>query len=529
MKRHVLPLAFALTAFGCSQPAENNGTTNNGTCTSGKCDDSNGRDLAKELDGRNDVIATFIRGAANNDGTIEGDYSTFLDGVGEVLGCDESTEKTFIILMSKNGFFPRNISTRCSADAVKASEFYLSTQSDYGDRSDINPRDFKMIAWDADADKYNTYEVKDDGTGEGPLYIDVEPDHCLACHTNPPSMTGNEIPFTPIMNELTNPWTLWNAEPDFDSHKFDELISAEVASGEVYTTMTAGAKLGPASDFETMIRASIDRVANSRLKARRDPADVEKALALLRPMFCDETVNYASENHDSGEVSTAIIIDDAIRHLYLSIRPDNWPYDWLNDGRMRLASVDGGIPPIEVMPVRGEATLQVEVGLVARRALTAQQVLQVRALDWKRPVFSEFRCNLYEEGAERVRANPPDLAELERVSSLLGPLFEEIMKYEATDPDSGETVQWSLLSADGSLISIPDVEEPDAQEALLYGVFDAYTRDLDGFATELETWFDAVQQASTREELEAERQRRGCVTKRGYPSAPDVPGISCTP
>ena len=528
MKHPLAATAIMVALAGCSadEAVDDNAAPNGqSVCTGGKCDDGSGRDLFAELDGRNEPAAAFLRSAANKDGTIEADYFDFLQGIGDEMGCGPDTQRTFTILLSNRDFFPRNMTTWCTSDVTTASSIFISTQSDTA-LGDINTRDFKLFAWDAGANKYNTYEFKDDGSGEGPLYVDVEPAHCATCHTAPVGMDDGEVPFTPIMNELTNPWTLWNAEPDFESHRFDDLIAPSVASAPIYSEMVTPAQLGSAADFEVLIRASIDRVVNARLRTRRDDADVDKALNLLRPMFCDETLNYASERHDSGEVTTAIVIDDALRHLFLSIRPDNWPYSWLNDGRMRLASLEQGEVPIAVMPVRGEATLQVEVGMVARRALTAEQVLAVRALDWKRPALSDFRCDLYTKGAARVRANPPSVEG--RVSALLGPVLEELMHLEVVDPANGETVLWDLTPPAGGVYSIPDADDPVAQEAMLYGVLDDYEVDLDGFAAELEDWFDAIAEPGRRAELEAERQRRACIARAQFPSSPDIPGIDCS-
>ena len=71
-----------------------------------------------------------LRDAADKNGVVYGDYTDVLDGVGQVMGCDASTERTYVILLTRAGMFPRNIVARCGDDPTKASEFFMATQSD---------------------------------------------------------------------------------------------------------------------------------------------------------------------------------------------------------------------------------------------------------------------------------------------------------------------------------------------------------------------------------------------------------------
>ncbi len=512
MDRYAI-IVLSLLVFSCSPTDEDPAQT----CTSGKCDGVSESEFKTELTTYNDPIAKFLVKSANDDGTIEGDYSTFLDGIGEEMGCGKETEKTFTILMSNKDNFPRNMVTRCSDDALRASEFALSTQSDNGDLSDINPYDFKMVAWDKSKRRYNLYEAKPSESGED-LTVVIQPDACVSCHTQSTRKGAPPIEWTPVMNELTNPWTLWNAEPDFRSHRFDDLLNPNVADGEIYQEMTKEALLGAASDFELITRRAIDRVVSARLRTRREEADVEKALNLLYPLFCDESANYASENHESGEVSTAIVIDDALRYLYLQIRAEDWPYDWLNDGRLRLRSVENELPPMSVMPVRGESTLQVEVGLVSRGTLAAEDVIALRSLDYKRPVFSEFRCNLYETTADRLRRKfvvDPD--EYAKVSDLLPVFFSEMMQME-----DGDGNLQSLIPDNGDVFAIALIDASTDVDAIYAG-----QKSIDDFAAELEVYFDEVSASTDRQVLESERVRRGCLARELFQNAPQIPDITC--
>lgn len=514
MDRYAI-IVFSLFVFSCSPTGVADDPTE--TCTSGKCDGVGESEFKKELNTYNDPIAKFLVKSANDDGTIEGDYSTFLDGIGEEMGCGKETEKTFTILMSNKDNFPRNMVTRCSDDPLRASEFALSTQSDNGDLSDIDPYDFKMVAWDKSKRRYNLYEAKKVESGEE-LTVALQPDACVSCHTQSTRKGAPPIAWTPVMNELTNPWTLWNAEPDFRSHRFDDLLNPNVADGEIYKAMTEEALLGAASDFELITRRAIDRVVSARLRIRREDADVGKALDLLYPLFCDESANYASENHESGEVSTAIVIDDALRYLYLQIRAENWPYDWLNDGRLRLRSVENELPPMNVMPVRGESTLQVEVGLVSRGTLEAEAVIALRALDYKRPVFSEFRCNLYETNANRLRKTfKLDAEKHRRVSDLLPEFFAEIMQMEDSDG-----VLQSLIPENSDVYATPFIDASTDIESIYEG-----QKNIEDFAAELEVYFDVVSASTDRQELESERIRRGCIARELFLNAPQIPDITC--
>jgi hypothetical protein len=92
---------------------------------------------------------------------------------------------------------------------------------------------------------------------------------------------------------------------------------------------------------------------------------------------------------------------------------------------MRLPSPTG--ETVKQIPVRGNSDVAVENLLMSTRVLTAHQILRVRALDWKRPVFSEFRCGLWKEAQSRFEANPPDLTTAARISDAIPVLYDAIM------------------------------------------------------------------------------------------------------
>jgi len=502
--RLALILAAALVLSGCAEED----TTGPGG--GGKTDDLTNSAFHQALDGRGDVVSAWLKSAADAEGVVEGDYRTVLDAIGSQMGCAPTDEKTFAILLTRAEMHPRLMVTHCSSDPTKASEFFFTTQSDDGTLEDIDPRHMRMFAWDGTLRQYRTYELT--AYGDAGLQVELDPPKCLQCHTTPANLDGSRMPFTPLMNELVNPWTLWNAQPDFDSHQFEQTIDPRFESAPIYGELTGGDKLDSAANFEKHIRAALDRVTNARMRARRNDANIQDAFDLLRPMFCDETLNYVSENHYSGETSAAVIIDDAIRRLYLQIRPDNWPWEWLNDGILRLPTPVDGEEPLAVMPVRGEATMQIEVALVARNVLTAEQALRVRALDWQRPALSDYRCNLFKRAEELVTVFPPDLSEYTRVSDYIPVLFEDIMQ---DHPVSDAT----------RLVVVGDATDADFTAAVDAGDLSAYEMTVDEFGALLETTFDDAETDGSRANLEIERLRRGCQAVSLYPAAPLVPGV----
>ena len=510
-------LAFALSACsGGDEPAAN-AQPGEETCT-GKCDSVEGSAFFASLEGRDEPVADFLALNAGADGTLEGDYQTILDGVAEQYGCDPETIKTFVILLSNRNHFPRNIVTICSDSPSRASRFFLSTQSDEGELGDIDGRNVKIAAWDSDADKYNLYEIKPEYEG-GPMVVSVEPDKCVTCHATPSTLAVPGEVFAPIMNELTNPWTLWSAEPDFRSHRFDEFLADGVKDAPVYSSMTEGDKLGSASQLETIMRSAFDRVAKGRIDLRREPASLTSSLRMLQPLFCDESVNYASENHSTNQVQSNILVDSSISSMLLELGGYTWEEDFIYEDRFRFADLSAGGEYIEVMPVRGDLSVSMDKRLVSRRVLDAESVLRLRALDWHKPVFSEFRCGLFQAAAARMKSSPPDLSEYETNADYVPGLFEEIMTLDGQTP--------LLPSEPGRLLVVPDASAPEVREALAAGAFGEFERGYDLFALDVEAYLESFKGEDGRQLLEAERNRRGCAARATFPSAPQMPNLSC--
>ena len=105
-------------------------------------------------------------------------------------------------------------------------KFFISAAFPTEDRSDIDIHDLELFAWDETKEVYNTYAAKPfdedfNAQEHAPtLRWEVQPSRCDGCHLSPAKTDVGNMPFTPIMNELTRPWTHWEAAPSFASHKF---------------------------------------------------------------------------------------------------------------------------------------------------------------------------------------------------------------------------------------------------------------------------------------------------------------------
>ena len=390
----------------------------------GKCDGL-GDGVHNVLAERTDPIAKFLMSAGIDDeGFIDASFPDVLFGLTELQGCASESIKTFVVsddLITGGEAFPRLVSVGCSEDAAKASEFFMAASFESFDKpGEMDLESIEMFAWDANRREYTFYETFP--AERGGVRVDASPVRCRQCHLTPGDMEPTAMHMTPIMNELTRPWAHWNAEPGFPSFEFN--LPERAVATESMKTLVEPFK-GQADQLETIIRAGHDKVALARLRERRDPVDIDKAMGLLRPVFCSEQVNYASEDFQSGAIFNTAIIDPGLSQAYFQIRPDNWEWSWVNDKVMRLPPPSGEV--VTQIPVRGNSDVAVENLLMSTNVLTPHQILRARALDWKRPVFSEFRCSLWREAKTNFKFEPPDLTGATRISHAIPILFEKIM------------------------------------------------------------------------------------------------------
>jgi len=459
-------LGIALASSGCTSVGAD------GSCGSDKCDAAG--DFLTKLEGRADPIADFLRASAvDAKGLMEGDYNSFLFGVNEKRGCAADTVMTFALSdnLVMDEPFPRLISVGCSSDDVKASEFFIAASFKDEKTGDVDMSDVEMFAWDATNRKYRFYAFKPAESDDAKVEIEVEPKRCQQCHLTPSDLVPTGMPMTPIMNEINRPWTHWNAEPGFTSFEYE--LPDSVTAKPNFSELMSKHK-GPASRFEKIISDGGHlKVAQARLRDRRNPANLDESMNMLRPLFCSEQINYVSEDFTSGVLFSAAVVDPGLRNMYKAIRPDNWSWGWVNGDTMRLSPPTGDSALTQI-PVRGAADIMTEQQLVALRALTPHQVLRVRALDWQKPVFSDFRCGLWTGAVERFRTSPPSLSGLTSNAAALPIVFEAIMVLGENRLHGG---------ADDKMIAIGDASEETIEalsEALASGTLASATCNEDG-------------------------------------------------
>ena len=473
-------------AIGCAhEPLEPD-------CSQDRCESVDSRDeLLAALDGFADPVARMLRDRATERGTLAGDYRTVLDDLGAITGCDRASEKSFVVL-SNADFIPKMVFARCADQPQLASQFFVALPAIDGDR-DMEPQALHLSGWDPEAGRYRHYAAAPDRES-GEMAVNVQPTFCMGCHGGPERL---EV-WQPLMNEMTNPWSGWNAEPGFASNLFDEYLDPDTAAGDDYHAMTES--LDSASNLEPLVRAGLARYVSARVRDRDLPASIDGALDLLRPLFCDEMVNYVSEVHDSGELRSAAFIDDATRRLLLQSDP-TLAYDWLHADAVRLAPPSAGDPPVSLIPTRSESAVQTELALASRRVLDPVELLRARAIDWTRPVASELRCQIYRDGRARIEAGALDanitaLPEEATTADLLAPVYDELLRDYPLGP-SGELT--AVRDGAASMMSIAD------------------------FAAALDQYLAGLDRAALR----ATRDQRACWAEGRYLYAPIIPDLSC--
>jgi hypothetical protein len=470
----------------------------------GKCDSA-----ASVIKTFHDPAFTYIASVQRKDGTIPGDYAALLEGVGQQMNCDQASQHSFSVL-SNHEYSPKVVLTRCSTYPERAAGFFMVLGShQQANEKDTDPNTFHIASWDDSAGLYRTALLTKKGNG---LSVKVAPNTCLSCHGG---LEGLKT-WQPLMNVMTVPWSQWNAKPGFGSHLFDESVPASYKNGKLFNQFLSGPNADSASNLEPIVRAGIDRVVNARVKARRAPADLQKSLELIRPVFCDETVNMVSEEIGTTLFKSSVVVDDGIRLMFQQVRPDNWPWGWLNDGKFKF--YDNSPQTLTMMPVRGESTVQAELGLVTRGVLTAEQVLQVRALDWQHPVYSDFRCGLYRTAFARLTATGavvPKLAAGATNTEMVAALYGEIMK-----KPNGISM-FPRKAAAGKLYQIADATKSDGFAQLQA----ATAVDLNAFGAMIDVYANAVQ-AMPRSQLAGERKRRVCKSA-SFGAASIVADVVC--
>ncbi len=439
--------------------------------------------VMRATEGYADPVSAYLRGAIGERGTLRGTYRDVLEGVGRQLGCDLETEKSFVVV-SNLGYIPKFVFTRCSGDATAASRFFLALPAAAELDGDVEERIVHVAGWDAEAGVYRTYSLAPTpGTPDGEMAVDVEPALCKTCHGGPQQLTG----WHPLMNEMSNPWSHWNAAPGFASLLFEEHLPPEAPAGRAFGA--AAARLASAAELEPVVRAGIERFVSARLRARTTAASVEAALELVRPLFCDETVNFVSEIHDTGELRASAVVDDGLRARLRQARPGRW--NWTDEPTLSLPAPAAGERPLALVPVRGTQTVEMELGLVSRGVISVDDALRVRAVDLEHPVMSDARCALWQDARDRLRLSGLEAATVGEAAA--------VVVREALAP-LGDVPAGHVVVAAG--------EAPITVE-------------------ELGDRAGARRAAATRASLAAARAERVCRAALDFPSAPLVDDVDC--
>jgi hypothetical protein len=517
-----LSVGIALVT-GCTEAEVPQG---DGTCEVGKCD---GLPFLQQLANRQDPIALYLRqlgeaGVIDAQGvyhaakgnTVEPKddpqfYGKLLTGLSKVQGCDPEQLINYalsddLISGDVGKVFPRLVSTLCSFDAEKSTNAFVATLGMPGDDGDVALEDLEMFAWDPTLNRYSFYATSPDG--EGNLQVEVNPARCAECHESPRDLNSVGMPRLPIMNELTKAWTHWNAGNGSVSESF--LVPATL-TGKPLWTKYGVQKVGAASRLEKVIRdANALKVTPARSKQLFRPAKLDEAMGLIRPVFCDEQVNYVSELQ-TGEISIDAVVAGGIKNAYRGIQP-TWSFPWFNNDIMRL-TINPGDTQVFMVPVRGVADVTFEQQLMG--VLSPNHILAVRALDWKRPALSEFRCNLWRTAFDAFKSNPPALSGRNRDAVKV--LYEEIMKHGGMSTRgiaAGKFIVMDLASESTVKKLKEQVAAGTVTTMCRESAGNICETDANGFGALLQAYID-FGEAAPRAQLLEERDRRVCNVVNG--------------
>lgn len=533
-----IPLAAAAALLASSiSCSSDTGTAN---CEGEKCDVL--VDFGSRLEGREDPIANYLRTLdVGDDSRVKADYGSFAAGIAAIQGCDDESWKSFVIsdAIVEGENFPRVVSSVCTTTSpTKASEFFIAASFKDPNEEDIDVQRLEMFAWDSRSRTYRFYETIP--VDEDTIEIKLDPDRCTECHLTPSGLSDGGMRMTPIMNELTQPWSHWNSEipifsdrgTPFPSHDF--VVPQEVRTGDDFTKYAVN-RVAAAQELEAIIRAGHDRVAGARSRDKRVVTeDWNVAMNLMRPMFCEEQVNYTTEDFGAGTLRVGALIPGGIQEAFRAERPDNWPWGWYNDPLVRLPTA-ASVGPLAMLPLRGNADIATEGRLLTPKltaVFTPSQVLQVRALDWKTPVFSEFRCNLWKDALQRFEANPPRIAISKKTNETMRELYKQVMMIDDVPIDSGDPVTFIALAVadEASIAAMKDAIKNDTLPASCSTDAEACRADMNSFGGLLDTYIQSIvggDADAVRTKLRTERDERLCHIQKFVPAAPGLPSFTC--
>ncbi len=467
-----LPLLLILTnasIFSCSSD-----TDSQPDCQGDKCDA-----IGDVLDDRSDPIALYLKAQnmksdSGKLGLLKGDYASVLQGVAEIQQCATNTYRTFILSDDLfrgpgNGSdetqaridatdcdglsdqacddkkreiceldeagetdesgrcvvtFPRIVSTVCTGN--KAAEFFISAPEESQEKpGEFELQFIEMFAWDPITKKYNFYETFPSAQDGGLMAVNATPTRCAQCHLTPTDHDPSGMHMTPIMNELKRPWTHWFGG-GFGSHRF--LMPPRALQSESHAQLIAPYQ-APAADLQTIIERGQFNVEKARLgEVRLAGADWQKAMHTLRPLFCNEQINYTTLKGNAVQMDAILNPSIGARLSGLNVRGLPW------QAKQFIEFPTSGL--VEQIPVRGNADILLETQMLAfpYRFISHEQALRVHALDWQEAAFSGRKCEVWTTAWTTFAGSPPDLSaaaaesEKKQMAATIKVVMDEILK-----------------------------------------------------------------------------------------------------
>jgi hypothetical protein len=576
-----VPSATVLGA--CAEDGNGSGP---GSCVGAKCD-TLGDSVEDVLEGRRDPIARTLLALAGGDAPVarasfaeEKDirrlddpglaatlsldvgasadfppglsaFVTMVQGVAETQCGNRNAIHTYVIsddLITRSDPFPRVVATTCATDVRQASNAFFALS--FGDADgDLDGREIEAFGWDSGSRRYEFYRTvplldSDEGVLviTNPLDIEGELGGCQTCHRGPDDLADSvkdQIPLHPIMNELVEPWSHWHAG-GFVSQRF--VVPNEDAMTKYKALTSESGWLRGADSLENAIRAGYDQVVRQQRRNQlRNPANVDAALGLLRPLFCEEQLNFASEKGTSGDLHLGAVLDEGIRRLYTAVDASAFSWAWATgtSASVRISPASSQADTVELVPMRGQSAIAYEEALVTSLGarFTPQELLAIRAIDWQTPVFSDARCAMWNDVAEGVGS-----VEGANIGDQMRALYEQMLVLPDGTPieaggdrllviDRATPAVLEALSEDLADGNVPVVEcQKDAACDLSACDEAGYCEmNLWAFGTRIDGYVRDFQSGEGRERLRAARAERLCrIDERVFPNHPAMPSdFSC--
>lgn len=275
--------------------------------------------------------------------------------------------------------------------------------SSFGLRADTDelPRQgVEVIAFDRTAGVFNYYKEVGGKMGffggtldyvfdgpQGPALTDVN--GCANCHAGTEESGRGNL----NMKELRVPWMHW--EGSAETAGADELISR-------FSDTLGRAKGGP--DLESVVKAGNRRNNATVIAALREARDYRR---LLRPLFCTEQLHVATGT--DNRIPASFMVAPRLGGRTLTVKASGY-----ND---LIAAIDQKVPGTDIADTRFKfAYLERSFDdidwvdqLIEAQIIDRQFALDVLAVDFTRPIFSDARCDLHELAPEPLDLDPDDL------------------------------------------------------------------------------------------------------------------------